>query len=92
MAVGVIGEVDGFSVRRGAPDELVVERIDVGERRGRIGVRHPLGRSGVAVGVVGVAGEAVVGSEGLGLVRDDLRDSSGGGSGLAISDGIVRVR
>ena len=76
----------------GKSRRFVVERIDVGERRGRIGVRHPLGRSGVAVGVVGVAGEAVVGGEGLGLVRDELGDGAAGGAGLAISDGIERVR
>ena len=33
MAVGVVGEVDGLSVGRGAADELVVEAVDVGDGR-----------------------------------------------------------
>ena len=69
--VGVVGEVDGFSVRRGAADEFVVEGINVGDVGGRSRWDSGDTLGGVAVGVVGVGGETVVGGEGLGLIRQE---------------------
>ena len=71
VAVGVVGEVDGFSVRRGAADEFVVEAVNVGDGGGRSRWDSGDTLGGIAVGVVDVAGEAVVGGEGLGLVREE---------------------
>ena len=69
VAVGVVGEVDGLAVGVRSTDQLIIEGVNVGDERAGLKSRTTLG--GVAVGVVGVAGEAVVGGEGLGLIRQE---------------------
>ena len=89
-AVAIIGEVDGFSVRCDAADEFVVEGVNV-RRSDQCRVISDQRRGRIAVGVVGVGGEAVVDGEGLGLAGDDVRDGAAGGAGQAVSDGVVGV-
>lgn len=94
-SVGIVGEVDGGPVGEGAADEFVAEVVDVVDTTTfGVGdaVKRAGGLGGVAVGVVAVTVELVVGVVALGLVGEEsLQEGVAAGSAEAVADFVVGV-